>query len=259
MSDHAEFYSAFYSRDPRWSTRYPNEDQGARLGKILECLSFVADTEVRNGPLEELRILDLGCGRGWLTYFADVFGRCEGIDPVEAAVVLARESFPSLTFHQGTASDLIREHPDVRYDVIISTEVIEHVPPEQKDGFVADITRLLRHGGYAIITTPRGELWDRCGRAGTGSDQPVEAWLTEGQLGALFRSHGFVPIRRDRTGWTVSHPVVRWSTDPRVVRLASRIRIRWALEVAQYVARIYQVWLFKLEAGTAPKELAGDT
>lgn len=45
--------------------------------------------------------------------------------------------------------------PDESFDAVVSVEVIEHV--DQDELFVKNIARVLRHGGWAYLTTPNGD------------------------------------------------------------------------------------------------------
>src|SRR6185436_11405196 len=59
-----EFYSWFWSSDG-WGSALPNEDESLRakaITRMIEEFVMPPDAGAAN-----LRILDLGCGRGWLT------------------------------------------------------------------------------------------------------------------------------------------------------------------------------------------------
>jgi len=45
--------------------------------------------------------------------------------------------------------------PDDSFDAAVAVEVIEHVPDD--DGFLAQMARVIRPGGWAYLTTPNGE------------------------------------------------------------------------------------------------------
>ena len=91
------FYERLFTEDPTWSSRHPNLEEARRAGRILPLLS-----ELARGRADGLRVLDVGCGRGWLTNLADAYGSCVGVEPVEGVVRFARERFPGLRFEVGT-------------------------------------------------------------------------------------------------------------------------------------------------------------
>lgn len=241
------YYTDLFTKDPGWSTTYPNAEEARRAAVILLLLSQLAGSH-RARTARPLRILDLGCGRGWLTYLADVYGECLGIDPVKPVVDFARTRFPNLRFEVGTADDLLRRGHRSEFDVVIASEVIEHVPPEEREGFVDAIRTLLGAGrGAAIVSSDRGELYERWARRG-GTHQPKEAWLTERQLRDLFTGQGFRAVQHERVSWENSrlsllHKAV---ASKRVVRVMTRTRQRWLLEGLRFVAAECQVWLFRL-------------
>ena len=132
-SETEDFYSELFTRDPGWSTPYPNLEEARRAGKILPLLSALARER------GSLRIVEVGCGRGWLTSIADAYGECVGGEPVEPVVRFARERYPELRFEVGTAPDLVAAGEGGSFDVVLTTEVIEHVPVGDREEFVADL------------------------------------------------------------------------------------------------------------------------
>jgi SAM-dependent methyltransferase len=243
MNSTNEFYTKLFTESPSHSTPYPNRDEALRAGKILEFLSSI----VQPKTLEEqsMRILDIGCGRGWLTNFANVFGRCDGVDPIESSINLARRYFPNLTFYLGTAAEVLQSSSFNPYDVIITSEVIEHI--EEKEGFVNLIRKCLKPEGYVILTTPRGEeykKWLRLGREG----QPIEEWISETDLRSLFERYQFVPIKHDRIYLNLPKMsfLHRLCANQRFHSIVGRPYLIWLHKSLQYLTAIYQVWLFRL-------------
>jgi 2-polyprenyl-3-methyl-5-hydroxy-6-metoxy-1,4-benzoquinol methylase len=123
------------------------------------------------------RILDSGCGTGWLTEILSQFGEATGVD---LAPEEARRRFPHLSFHSVDAV------PPGPFDVVISQEVLEHA--DDQPGYLDAVYRVLRPGGYLILTTPNAKVslhysWLRI--------QPVEKHLTRRELKALLLDRGF--------------------------------------------------------------------
>jgi 2-polyprenyl-6-hydroxyphenyl methylase/3-demethylubiquinone-9 3-methyltransferase len=53
--------------------------------------------------------------------------------------------------------DIFRLEALPKYDVVLATEVIEHVA--HPDAFLVKIARLVRPGGFVVLTTPNGEYF----------------------------------------------------------------------------------------------------
>lgn len=177
-----------------------------------------------------------------------MYGECLGVDPVKAVIDFAKTRYPHLSLKVGTAEDLLRDDHGGRFDVVIASEVIEHVAPEEHSSLVETIRSVLRPDGAVIVSSDRGELYERWARRG-GTDQP-EAWLTEHQLQKLFTLHGFRVIQHERVSYdqpqlSVLHRIV---ASKRVSRVLTRTRQQWLLEALRFMSAECQVWLFRLPA-----------
>lgn len=106
--------------------------------------------------LQQGRLLDVGCATGLFPHEAELQGwQAEGIETNPGAVKYARDRF-DLAIHQGalTALDL----PESHYDVITFQDVIEHT--FSPSSVLRKTYRLLRPGGWVILTIPNIESWD---------------------------------------------------------------------------------------------------
>ena len=101
-----------------------------------------------------LRILDLGCGNGHLSYLIAQQGyEVVGIDDSESGIKFARLSYPNCQFIQSSIYDLSGNNDlETSFDVVISAEVIEHLlyPKE----LVRAAKKCLKPNGRLILTTP---------------------------------------------------------------------------------------------------------
>ncbi|MBX3369559.1 MAG: glycosyltransferase [Nitrospira sp.] len=192
-----EFYIDMFVKSRGWSSPGPNHDEAARWSKIAAFLEYLLRRVRQTDPQRQLRMLDVGCGRGWLTNLATAYGTCEGIEPVAGVIEHARRLFPHLRFEAGTAQSVLSRPDFAPYDVILCSEVIEHIPHGRKEGFVAELGMLLKPDGYVILTTPRGEMWEQW-KTIAPPCQPVEDWVTEAQLRDIFTSQGFCELGLER-------------------------------------------------------------
>ena len=100
----------------------------------------------------DLKILEVGSGLGYFTYALSQDGfKILGIDLSEDAVAKSTYAFGKL-YKAVDFNDI-----DERFDIIILTEVIEHVSnPVQ---FLKDLKRVLVKGGEILLTTPRKHIY----------------------------------------------------------------------------------------------------
>ncbi len=101
------------------------------------------------------RILDIGCGDGVLIYLiVKKFRKKDielfGIDSSEIAIEVAKEKIPLAEFKIANLYDLPFE--ENYFDIIISSDVIEHVSEANK--MLSEIRRVGKKGSYILIGTP---------------------------------------------------------------------------------------------------------
>lgn len=182
------YYTNLFTRDLVWSLPQPNHEETLRWNIIQDFLRVIRDQEYYKK--EEFYILDVGCGRGWLSNLLSDHGHVIGIEPIKPVVNWANKLFPQIDIRQGVTKDLIKEGKIGHFDLIVCSEVIEHIHDKQKKGFIKELNSLLRQSGYLIITTPRKEAepeWRIHGDPG----QPIEEWLSEEELKSLLVSNNF--------------------------------------------------------------------
>jgi SAM-dependent methyltransferase len=124
-----------------------NDDDYWSVKKALEM--FVKDKQ-------STQILEIGSGLGYLTYSlikADY--KVVGLDVSQTAVTSAANIFGD-HFICKDLFEYAESHPG-SYDIVILTEVIEHV--NKPLDFIDAIIRLLKPGGRAIITTPNKSFY----------------------------------------------------------------------------------------------------
>ena len=147
--------------------------------------------------LRSPRILDLGCGTGWLASILGRFGPTTAVDLSPVAISRAQALYPDVEFIAGDFFDL--QLPSEAFDVVVSVQVIDHM--EDQARFVDLAARLLRRGGHLILITTNAwnvSHWTPAHFLNfAGELQPIEHWLTPKQLKSLLISQ--FRVRRLRT------------------------------------------------------------
>eukprot|EP00397_Hematodinium_sp_SG-2012_P028355 GEMP01029846.1.p1 GENE.GEMP01029846.1~~GEMP01029846.1.p1 ORF type:complete len:313 (+),score=67.06 GEMP01029846.1:80-1018(+) len=114
-----------------------------------------------NTPLNEQKLLDVGCGTGsFLATLQVKLGSVEGIEYNDGMIEQSRGRLgPSVKLVQGSADAL--PHPDETFDVVTINQVIHHLPPENDYAFlkrfIVHAYRVLKPGGVFIINTSSSE------------------------------------------------------------------------------------------------------
>ncbi len=100
------------------------------------------------------KILDIGCGVGYLLFFlqSQGFKSLVGIDANEQLTSIA-SSNTDAKLHVGDAGEFLRRDCEV-YDIIFLWNVLEHIPREQTVEFLAKLHEHLAAKGFVVIRTP---------------------------------------------------------------------------------------------------------
>lgn len=146
-------------------------------------------------------VLDVGCGTGVLTRLAALkvgrTGRAIGIDPaakmLEVAGKNAIKDGSSAEFRLAVIEALPFE--DNRFDCVLSSAMLHHLPPEVKAKGLSEVHRVLKQGGRFILVDvdrPTVFIW-------WAVLWPLLFWSftkdqVKGRLGALISQAGFTGV-----------------------------------------------------------------
>jgi|GEM_PF-589831 len=102
------------------------------------------------------RALEIGFGDGHLLRLLSQSYECHAADISEENVEQMRAAVPSVEFRvAGTDGKL--PYPDGFFDLFVASEVLEHMDDAQLAVAVAEIGRVLKPGGHALVTVPARE------------------------------------------------------------------------------------------------------
>ena len=111
----------------------------ARRVYIEACIARKFERDLtRNGALNGIRVLDVGCGGGLVSeplacLGADVVGVDAASRNIEIAKRHARQTDVEINYRHGTADSAVLA--DELFDVVLNLEVIEHVDDQQRQGW----------------------------------------------------------------------------------------------------------------------------
>ncbi len=208
MSETYEEYlsrsKAYYNErfgEKRQKGYVPHEEERLRWSHIDTAVAAFADG--REGPL---RILDFGCGSGWMSHLLAGYGQVTGVDLSNDAITRAKDHYPGVEFLCVDASQDLGHVLGRKFDVVVSSEVLEHVI--KQDEYLVNMAALLTDGGKLVLTTPNGR-WKRHFYLGDRKAwmQPYELWMTTGELqmataGLLERT----AVYSFNAGWVIDLP-----------------------------------------------------
>jgi SAM-dependent methyltransferase len=160
-------YEIIYKNGPTVPGYNRYWEYATRVKEENNPLDYLADTEDCYWCVKEalkqtisdkkkMKILEIGCGLGYLTFSIFKQGyNILGVDISEQSIKHATKNFGNIYLH----ADLYEYAPKHKqeYDVIILTEVIEHL--DDINSFMSMLKMLLKPGGKIILTTPNKSFY----------------------------------------------------------------------------------------------------
>lgn len=124
-------------------------------GRTLLNVVFVDQKDYQNK-----KMLDIGCGMGWFELIAVLKG-CDSISGIEISeqdLLTAKKNINNnkIYFKVGKATQI--PYKDHLFDVVVSWEVIEHIPEQTENKMFQEVNRVLKVGGSFYLSTPYSSI-----------------------------------------------------------------------------------------------------
>jgi 2-polyprenyl-3-methyl-5-hydroxy-6-metoxy-1,4-benzoquinol methylase len=132
-----------------------------------------------------LDLIEVGCGVGWLCPTLTTFGRVTATDLSTAMLAQARGHAPDVSFVAGDFMSL--NFDDEAYDVAVSLEVLAHVP--NQGAFIEKLARILRPNGVLMLATQNRPVLQRLNRTKPLIAGQIRRWVDRAELTALLVPH----------------------------------------------------------------------
>jgi ubiquinone/menaquinone biosynthesis C-methylase UbiE len=231
--------------DPLWAVHVAPDKRGGRwdVDQFLELgrqdVAIARDWLARLGlPVRWQRVLDFGCGAGRLSQaLAEYADEVVGVDVSRPML----ETAAKLDRTGGRCRFVHNEVPDLRrfddagtngagFDLVYTELVLQHLPLDAIEGYLAEFMRVLRPGGVAVLQCTTRPLWTLKGALWRFAPFRVVAWgqrvvlrypapmrmtaLAPERLSAVVAEHGGEVV----DSVTEDIPVTHWQSTRYVVR-----------------------------------------
>ena len=179
VHEQSKFWADWVARSKAWED---NPDNVRRAALVL--------AEVAAYPGPRLKILDVGCGTGWLALELARYGEVTAIDLAWPWIEHMKREHPHVHWIGGDF--LTVALLENSFDVVTSLETIAHVYDQR--AFATRIARLTKPGGTLVVTTQNKYIWERTSWLAPPQKGQIRNWPPRERLMELF-SPGFM-IRR---------------------------------------------------------------
>ena len=154
----------------------------------------------RIGPLDGVRMLDIGVGGGRTTaYFFDRVASYNGIDYSPELVAATRSRFPRADVIEGDARDLAG-FPDASFDLVLfSFNGIDYISDAGRRRVLREAKRVLAPGGTFLFSTHNRE-YERLGKLPWQERRPGRAMLKQSAVALLLSRRRRARRRQELVG-----------------------------------------------------------
>jgi 2-polyprenyl-3-methyl-5-hydroxy-6-metoxy-1,4-benzoquinol methylase len=133
----------------------------------------------------DLKILEVGCGAGWLCPQLAKYGKVTGTNLSDEVLARARKRFSEVTYVAGDFMSL--DFGQGTFDVVVTVEVLSHVADQE--AFVRKMNSHLRRGGSMMMATQNKFVLQHFNRIPPAAPGQLRKWLGRHEIRTLLRPH----------------------------------------------------------------------
>lgn len=146
LSRTADNWANSESQKQSWISYVTDQSRGEELAQKLVNSFALSDRERR-------KVLDVGCGFGSLLIALQKrFGQVCGLDYEEKCVEWSQKRAAPAQVVRASATEI--PWSEREFDLVISTDVFEHIPYEEQERAVSELIRVLKPGGHGYVEVP---------------------------------------------------------------------------------------------------------
>lgn len=144
-------------------------------------------------PVAQSRVVDVGCGFGWLLDWFDDAAELCGSDIAEHAIEMANKRRPQRTYR---VADLQERAPfEGTFDLVLAINLIEHLPEPERG--LDSIAALCAPGSIVLVHMPTVNNWfTKWSYEKLYASDPTHIYRPKGKdVAQMFKARGFEVVR----------------------------------------------------------------
>lgn len=170
---------------------YDHWNESCRAGQLSDISEEIRERglrvleHVRALGLEQPKILEVGCGTGWLTELLSDIGDVTAIDLSPRAIEIAKA--------RGINAELIagdffqQDFPAQYYDIGVCIETLFYVSDQR--GFLEKFASLMKPGSMVGFSTINKFVYERSSDIGPPEEGQIRHWLSKSEMRRMLAPH----------------------------------------------------------------------
>jgi 2-polyprenyl-3-methyl-5-hydroxy-6-metoxy-1,4-benzoquinol methylase len=185
-----DYYNDFFHQSAYTFSALKEEEKRRWLQLEQQLDALKVEEKASDRPL---KILDFGCGDGRFFPLFSKYGDVYGIDYADKAIERGKSYLNTDQLYAGSITDTaVSELFKDKFDLIVSTEVMEHIVDKDKKYYFDNLAALLKREGMVILTTPNAKVKKHYfSGIRKNYQQPIEDWMSKKEIARSLEVRGF--------------------------------------------------------------------